>query len=203
VTSQMDVNVRALDPISTDVLFRGAHTTYKFSDEPVTDVQLAEIYDLVRYAPSAMNSQPLRITFIRSAEAKARLLPLLSPGNRAKSESAPVVAVLAADTNFHEHLTRTAPQLPNAKAMFTDDDVRERMARFSATIQAGYFILAARAVGLDAGPMGGFDAAAIDAEFFTDTGLRTLLVVNLGTAAEDGQFPRNPRLEFEEAVTIM
>ena len=193
----------ALDRQATDLLFREAHTTYAFTDEPVTDDELAEVYDLVRHAPTALNSQPLRVLFIRSEDAKARLLPHLSEGNRAKSQSAPVVAILAADVDFHENLPRVAPQAPNAKDNFSDVAAREQLATFNASIQAGYFILAARAVGLDAGPMGGFDRAGINDEFFTGTPLKSILVVNLGHAAPDGTFPRNPRLDFDEAVTTL
>ena len=194
---------KALDPRATDILFREAHTAYAFTDEVVTDDQLAEVYDLVRHGPTALNSQPLRVLFIRSDEAKARLLPHLSEGNRPKAQSAPVVAVLAADIDFHENLPRVAPQAPNAKDNFTDVAAREQMAMFNAAIQAGYFVVAARAVGLDAGPMGGFDRAGINGEFFADVPLKSILVVNLGHAAPEGTFPRNPRLEFHEAVTIL
>lgn len=192
-----------IDPRSTDVLFHDAHTAYRFTSTPVSDDTLSEIYSLVRNAPTAMNSQPLRITFVRSQEAKERLIPLLAEGNRAKAESAPVVAILAADTDFHEHLERMLPQSPSAKAMFANDVARAQAAQFNATLQAGYFILAVRAVGLDAGPMGGIDKAGIDAEFFAETSLKTLLVVNIGEAAPEGTFPRNPRFEYDEVVTSL
>lgn len=185
-------------------IFTDAHTAYRFTDEPVTDEQLREIYDLAKLAPTAMNSQPLRITFVRSDEAKRRLLPLLSPGNRAKSESAPVVAILAADTDFHQNLPRIAPQNSGAREnLAKDEPARVRMALNNAWLQAGAFILAVRAVGLDAGPMGGLNAAGVDAEFFGGTGLRTFMVVNIGVGAPEGFFPRNPRLEFDEAASIV
>jgi len=194
---------RAIDAAATDALFRQAHTGYNFDGVPVTDDQLAEIYDLVKYAPTAMNTQPLRITFIRSQEAKARVLPLLAEPNRPKAQSASVVAILAADTNFHEHLPRVLPQNPQAKDRFTDEAMRTASALANANIQAGYFILAARAVGLDVGPMGGFDQAGVDAEFFAGTSLKSFLVVNLGYATPEGIFPRNPRLEHDEVVTTL
>ncbi|CAB4662519.1 unannotated protein [freshwater metagenome] len=194
---------RAIDQASTDALFREAHTGYAFTDDAVTDDQLAEIYDLVKYAPTSMNSQPLRITFIRSDEAKARLLPLLFEPNRPKSASAPVVAILAADTDFHEQLPRVLPQNPQAKDRFEDNDRRIGAAMSNANIQAGYFILAARAVGLDVGPMGGFDLAGVDAEFFAGTALKSFMVVNLGHVTPEGNFPRNPRLEHHEVVTTL
>ena len=194
---------RAIDAAATDALFREAHTGYVFEDTPVTDDQLAEIYDLVKYAPTAMNTQPLRITFIRSEEAKARLLPLLAEPNRPKAQSASVVAILAADTDFHENLPRVLPQNPQAKDRFADDAMRTAAALANANIQAGYFILAARAVGLDVGPMGGFDLAGVDAEFFSGTPLKSFMVVNLGYATPEGTFPRNPRLEHHEVVTTL
>jgi len=187
-----------------DLLFRQAHTTYAFTDEPVLDELLAEIYDLMRLGPTAMNAQPLRIVFIRTAAGKARLLPHLAEGNRPKSASAPVVAVLAADTDYHLNLDRVAPHQKGARErLAANPETRLKDATFNATLQAGYFILAARAVGLDAGPMGGFDRAGIDAEFFDGTALHSILVVNLGHAAEDGQRARAPRLELPEAVTFV
>ena len=193
----------ALSRAATDRLFREAHTAYSFTKEPVSALELAELYDLVRHAPTAMNSQPLRITFVTSDEARARLLPLLAEGNRAKAASAPVVAILAADTDFHELLTRTMPHVPGAREFFLDDAAREQAALFNASLQAGYVILAARAIGLDAGPMGGFDRAGVDAEFLGGTAQRSFLIVNLGHAAEGGTFPRSPRLKHDEAVTIL
>lgn len=197
------VSPLAIDESAADVLFRDGHTAYSFTDERVSDAQLAEIYELTRHAPTAMNSQPLRVIFVRTPEAKARLLPLLAEGNRAKAESAPVVAILAADTDFHEKLPTLLPMSPNARDSFSDSDKRIAHARFNATLQAGYFILAVRAVGLDAGPMGGFDAAGVDEEFFAGTPLRSLLVVNIGHVADGGNFPRKPHVTFDEAVTLL
>ncbi len=194
---------KAISEASSDSLFRAAHTAYDFRPDLVTDAELGEIYDLVRHAPTAMNSQPLRITYLRSSAAKARLLPYLAEPNRPKSMSAPVVAILAADTDFHEHLPRLLPQSPDAKGRFADAQARAAAAAFNAHIQAGYFILAVRAVGLDAGPMGGFDSAGVDAEFFNATSLKSFLVVNIGHASDSGTFPRNPRLEHHEAVTTL
>lgn len=195
-----------IDAAAADTLFREAHTAYAFTDEPVSDEQLEEIYELVRHAPTAMNSQPLRVVFVRTPEAKDRLIPLLAEGNRAKSESAPVVAILAADTDFHERLPELLPMNPGARASFEGPDnagKREQHARFNAALQVGYFILAVRAVGLDAGPMGGFDKAAVDEEFFAGAPLRSMVVVNIGHVAEGGNFPRKPHVPFQEAVTIL
>jgi len=190
-------------PQIEDLIFRQAHTTYAFSDRAVSDEQLAAIYDLVRLGPTAMNSQPLRITYLRTPQGKARLLPHLAEGNRPKSASAPVVAILAADTDYHEHLDRLAPHQQGARERLAANlDARRRDATFNATLQAGYFILAVRSVGLDAGPMGGFDRAGVDGEFFAGTSLNSILVVNLGYAADGGQRPRAPRLELHEAVSF-
>lgn len=188
----------ALDDAAADLLFREAHTAYGFTAEPVTPEQLDRLHDLLRHPPTAMNTQPLRVVLAATTEAKTRLLPYLAEGNRAKSESAPLVAILAADTDFHEQLPRLLPHAPGAKDRFADDEARERTARFNATLQAGYFLLAVRAVGLDAGPMGGFDAAGVDRDLLGDGPLKSLLVVNIGHAAQDGTFPRSPRLERDE-----
>lgn len=190
----------AITEHDADVLFREAHTTYRFTDEPVSDERLRAIYELMRLGPTATNSTPLRIAFVRGAS-KERLLPLLDTANQPKSASAPVVAVLAYDVDFHEHLPLLAPHLPKAPAHFAQDQAkREAFAKTSAGLQAGYFILAARAAGLDAGPMGGINAAGIDAEFFADRNWRTFMVVNLGHASEDGTRPRQARLDYEQAV---
>lgn len=184
-------------------IFTEAHTAYLFTPEPVGDADLARIYELARFTPTALNSQPLRITFVRTEAAKARLLPLLSESNRAKSASAPVVAILAADTDFHEHLPVISPQMEGARERFAKNaEGRTAMAMNNAWLQAGGFIFAVRAAGFDAGPMGGINAAGIDAEFFAGTARRTFMVVNIGHVAEGGAFPRNPRLGFDQAVTL-
>ena len=128
-----------------DLLFREARTANSFTDEPVTDEQVAAIYELVKFAPTALNSQPLRIVLVRSDEAKQKLLKHMGGSNRDKTENAPLAAVLAADTNFHETLPRTFPHFPGAKDMFADDAAREQAARFNATLQLGYFIIGVRA----------------------------------------------------------
>jgi nitroreductase len=190
----------ALSPDAQDLLFREARTANTFSDEPVTDEQIAAIYDLMKYAPTAMNMQPLRIVLVRQGEPRERLLKHMADGNRDKTANAPLVAVLAADTEFHEHLHRTFPHFPGAKDAFADDAAREQAARFNATLQAGYFFLGVRAAGLAAGPMAGFDAAALDADLFAGTSLRSLVVVNIGKPGENAWFDRLPRLEQDEVV---
>lgn len=196
-------HARAIDPQARERLFHSARTAYSFTDEPVPDEALADIYDMVRQAPTAMNTQPLRILFLRTDEAKDRLLPHLAEGNRAKSQSAPVVAILAADHSFDRTLPRLLPHVPAAREMFADPRRRAETATFNATLQAGYFILAVRAAGYDAGPMGGFDAAAVDREFLSGTDQHAFLVVNIGHVAGGGNRPRGPRLEWNEAVSLL
>lgn len=197
----MDHNLE-LAPDAQNLLFRDARTANAFSDEPVTDAQVAAIYDLVKYAPTAMNSQPLRIVLVRDGEPRERLLKHMSDGNRDKTAGAPLVVVLAADVDFHDHLPRTFPHFPGARDLFTgDDSSRERTARFNATLQVGYFLLGVRAAGLAAGPMSGFDADGLDEELFEGTSLRSLVVVNIGKPAEDAWFDRLPRLALDEVVT--
>jgi 3-hydroxypropanoate dehydrogenase len=189
-----------LSPEAQDLLFREARTANTFTDEPVTDEQVAAIYDLVKYAPTAMNSQPLRVLLVRDGEPRERLLKHMADGNRDKTANAPLVAVLAADVDFHEQLDRTFPHVPGIKDAFADAERREDVARFNATLQVGYFLLGVRAAGLAAGPMAGFDAAAVDDEFFAGTSLRSLLVVNLGRPGESAWYDRLPRLDQHEVV---
>ncbi|MGH3365266.1 MAG: malonic semialdehyde reductase [Nocardioidaceae bacterium] len=193
-------NALELSPEAQALLFRDARTANSFTDEPVTDEQVAAIYDLTKYAPTAMNTQPLRIVLVREGDARERLLKHMADRNRDKTANAPLVAILAADTDFHEHLPRTFPHFPGAKDLFADDGAREQAARFNATLQVGYFLLGVRAAGLAAGPMGGFDAEGLDSAFFEGTTLRSLLVVNIGKPADNAWFDRLPRLEPHEVV---
>ena len=189
-----------LSPDAQELLFRSARTANTFTDEPVTDEQIAAVYDLVKYAPTAMNTQPLRIVLVRDGEPRERLLKHMADGNRDKTANAPLVAVLAADTDFHDDLPQTFPQFPGARDLFADDAAREQAARFNATLQVGYFLLGVRAAGLAAGPMGGFDAAGIDNDLLAGTSLKSLLVVNLGRPGPDAWFDRLPRLEHDRVV---
>jgi nitroreductase len=191
----------ALAQPAQDLLFHQARTANTFTDEAVTDEQVRAIYDLVKWAPTSMNTQPLRVVLVRGAEARQRLLPHMMEGNRAKTGSAPLVAVLAADTDFHENLPRVFPHAPNAKDYFAEAEARRETARFNALLQVGYFILGVRAAGLAAGPMTGFDAAGVRAEFFTGTSLEPLVVVNIGRPGENAWFPRSPRLDYDEVVS--
>ena len=184
-----------------DLLFREARTANSFSDEPVSDEQIQAIYDLVKWAPTSMNTQPLRALVVRTPEGKERLLRHMSEGNRAQTASAPVTVVLAADTDFHEKLPKTFPHKPDAKDMFSgSEEAREGFARLNSLLQVGYFIIGVRAAGLAAGPMTGFDAAGLDAEFFADRKWRSLVVVNVGRPGDNPWFDRLPRLDYDEVV---
>jgi 3-hydroxypropanoate dehydrogenase len=190
-----------LDEASQRLLFTDARTANTFTDDPVSDAQLRAIYELAKLPPTAANINPLRILFIRPGEARERLVPLMAEGNRDKTARAPVVAVLASDLDFHERIPELFPARPELRDHFgADDELREAMARYSGALQAGYFILAVRAAGLAAGPMGGFDSAGLDAEFFAGTQLRSHLVVNIGVPGAHA-FERLPRLAYEDAVT--
>lgn len=193
----------ALSPEAQDLLFREARTANTFTDEPVTDEQVAAIQDLVKYAPTAMNAQPLRVIAIRSDDARERLLKHMGDGNRDKTATAPLVVILAADTNFNEHLPTVFPHAEGAKDWFPDPVAREGFARFNTGLQVGYFILGVRAAGLAAGPMTGFDADAIDADLLDGTGFKTMVVMNIGHPGENSWFDRLPRLEHDQVVTTL
>ncbi|WP_433733401.1 malonic semialdehyde reductase [Nocardia sp. CA-129566] len=184
-----------------DLLFREARTANTFTDAPVTDDQIRDIYELVKYGPTSMNQQPLRIVLVRSPDARARLVTHMIEGNKPKTAAAPLTAILAADLNFHENLPKVFPHAPAAKDYFEDPGYRTESARFNALIQIGYFILGIRAAGLAAGPMNGFDAAALDQDFFPDGTHNSLVVVNIGAPGVDAWFPRSPRLTYDEVVT--
>lgn len=197
-------DVLTLDPEAQDLLFREARTANAFSDEPVTDEQVQAIYDLVRWGPTAMNSQPLRVVVLRSEEAKARLLPHMAEGNRAKTGRAPAVAVLAMDVDFHEELPRTFPHAEGLKERLDgDEDARRAVGLLNAGLQAGYAIIGIRAAGLAAGPMTGLDADGVSREFFPDGRHQVICVINVGRPAEDAWRERLPRLPFEDAVSVL
>jgi 3-hydroxypropanoate dehydrogenase len=186
-----------------NLLFREARTANSFSDEPVTEEQVQAIYDLVKWAPTSMNTQPLRALVIRSDEAKQRLLPHLGERNRPKTASAPLTVILAADTDFHENIPQLFPHNPAAKDNFTEDQMRTEFAKLNSLLQVGYFIIGVRAAGLAAGPMTGFDAAAVDAEFFGGNSWQSLVVVNVGKPGGNAWFDRLPRLDYEQVVQTL
>lgn len=196
--------VQALEAAGQALLFSEAQTANAFRPDPVDDAQLRAIWELAKWPPTATNANPGRILFVRTPEGKERLLRHMSEGNREKTAIAPVTAVLAADLDFHEHLGTLMAAKPQLRERFASDDAfREGAARFNATLQAGYFILAVRAAGLAAGPMGGFDQEGVDAEFLAGTTWRSLLTVNVGHPAPDAFRDRNPRPTFEQAVRLV
>lgn len=193
-------------PLTADaqnLLFRSARTANSFTSEEVSDEQVQAIYDLVQYGPSQMNAQPLRVTLLRTQEARERLLPHMAEGNRAKTASAPLVAVLAYDVDFHDNLPTVFPHFPGARDLFAAEEARHGVGRDNAFLQAGYFLLGVRAAGLAAGPMGGFDAAGLDAEFFPEGRTKSVMVVNIGKPGPDAWFDRLPRLSYDEVVTAV
>jgi 3-hydroxypropanoate dehydrogenase len=192
-----------LEGAGLDLLFYKGRTYNAFVDRPVPDALLNEAVELAVQGPTAVNSLPLRVVFVRSAEAKARLEPALADGNRAKTMAAPVTAILAYDLKFHDHLPRLFPHV-DARAWFTgSQEAATGTARTNGTLQAGYFILALRALGLDAGPMAGFDNARLDAEFFPDGQFKSNILVNIGYGSQEGLFPRNPRFAADEIAEIL
>jgi 3-hydroxypropanoate dehydrogenase len=191
----------AIDEGAAARLFTEARSAHAFTDEPVTAEQLRAIYDLAKFPPTAANTNPLRIVFVDSPHARARLVDHMAEGNRARVAQAPAVAVLAADLDFHEQIPTLFPDRAEMKGRFAaDEELRERTARFNATLQVGYFLMAVRAAGLAAAPMAGFDAAGIERELFANGRRRVLLVVPIGHADEP-RFERLPRLDYDQAVS--
>ncbi|WKX72353.1 malonic semialdehyde reductase [Streptomyces sp. XD-27] len=193
----------ALDAATQDLLFREARTANTFTAEPVTEDQVQAIYDLVKYAPTAFNQSPLRIVLVRSEEARERLVPHMAEGNQEKTRTAPLVAILAADNEFHDELPALFPHFPQAKdVFFAERGAREQSAALNGSLQAAYFILGVRAAGLAAGPMTGFDPAGVQKEFLDDDHT-PLMVVNIGKPGENAWYPRSPRLAYDQVVTTV
>ncbi|MEU6219990.1 malonic semialdehyde reductase [Streptomyces sp. NPDC047022] len=187
-----------LDAAAQDLLFREARTANTFTDEPVGEEQIQAIYDLVKWAPTSFNQQPLRVVLVRTPQARERLVQHMWDSNKEKTAAAPLVAILAADGEFHEQLPTVFPVFPNAKdAFFSDPAVREESARMNAALQVAYFIIGVRAAGLAAGPMSGLDTDAVAKEFF-DANHKVLAVVNIGKPGENAWWDRLPRLEFDQ-----
>ncbi len=185
-----------------DQIFRSARTANGFTDQPVSDDLLRQIYELASYGPTAMNCQPARYVFVRTPEGKARLRECLSPGNVDKTAAAPVTAIVAMDTQFYEHM----PQIwhgEGAREMFAGNAaLAQATVRRNGTLGGAYLIIAARALGLDCGPMSGFDMDQLNAAFFPDGRYQANFLINLGYGDPAKLFPRNPRLGFEQACTL-
>jgi 3-hydroxypropanoate dehydrogenase len=184
-------------------LFTEARTHNAFLDRPVPEALLREALDLAKMGPTAANNQPLRVVFLRSSAAKERLRPAMAPGNVDKTMAAPVVAIAGYDLEFYEHMPHLMPHR-DFKSMFASNpELAARSAAQSGTLQVGYFILALRSLGLDAGPMGGFDADKVEAEFFPDGKIKANVVINIGYGDDTKLFPRSPRLSFDQMATVL
>jgi len=193
----------ALDGPALDTLFRQARTHYGWTGVAVTDDELRQVFDLARMGPTSANSSPARFLFLRTTEAKQRLRGALSLGNVDKTMSAPVVCIVAHDPAFYEELPKLFPHA-DARSWFAGNEALAAATAFrNGSLQGAYLIMAARAVGLDAGPMSGFDNAKVDAEFFAATGWKSNFLVNLGYGDPDKLPPRSPRFEFDEACRLL
>ncbi len=187
---------------STEQLFTDARTQNGYTAEPVSDDLLLQLYDLMKWGPTAANSTPARLVFVRSPEAKDRLLACVSPGNVEKVRQAPVTVIVGMDLDFHDQLPKLFPHV-DARAWFANDAAkRAESAMRNSSLQGGYLILAARALGLDCGPMSGFDAAKVDAAFWAGSSVRTNFICALGRGDPGKVFQRNPRLSFDEACKL-
>ena len=184
-------------------LFTEARTHSAFLDRPVPEALLREALDLAKMGPTAANQQPFRTVFLRSIAAKERLRPAMAPGNVDKTMAAPIVAIAGYDLEFYEHLRYLTPQRDFRSIFAGNAELAQRSAAQSGTLQVGYFILALRALGLDAGPMGGFDAAKVEAEFFPEGKIKANVVINIGYGDDAKLFPRSPRLNFDQMATIL
>lgn len=183
------------------LLFKDARSHNGWRSDPVSDVELAEAYDIAKWGPTSMNTQPMRLVFLRSAEAKERLKPAVGPRNVEKVMTAPVVAVVAYDSRFYTRLPEVFPHNPAAQGMFEGNPGLAQATAFrNGTLQAAYYMLALRAVGLDVGPMSGFDAAKVDAEFFAESSWRVNFICGIGHGDHGKVFDRLPRLEFGEVT---
>jgi 3-hydroxypropanoate dehydrogenase len=188
--------------ITTEQLFDHARTHNGFTGEPVSDDTLRRLWDLMKWGPTSANSSPLRIVFVRTPAGKERLLACMGPGNVDKTRQAPVTAILGMDMAFHDQLPRLFPHT-DARSWFAGKPAHIEATAFrNSSLQGGYFILAARALGLDCGPMSGFDAAKLDAAFFAGTTVKSNFVCNLGHGDPAQLFPRSPRLDFEDACRL-
>lgn len=193
----------AINDEALDVIFRKARTQNKWQDKPVSPALLMAIYDLMRWGPTSANMSPARILFVTSKEAKERLKPFLSEGNREKTMSAPATAIIGYDVAFAETLPKLFPHAPDAKNWFKDPAIAQVHAFRNGSLQGAYFIVAARALGLDCGPMSGFDNAGVDREFFGGTTVKSNFLCSVGYGDPAGLFPRSPRLSFDEACKIL
>jgi len=194
--------MNTIDPAAIDQLFLKARSHNGWTSQPVDDATLHEIWNLLRWAPTSANCCPLRVVFVKGAAAKAKLLSCVATGNVEKTKAAPVTAILAMDTEFHEQLPKLFPHA-DARSWFAGNQpLIDESAFRNSSLQCAYFMMAARALGLDCGPMSGFDKAAVDREFLAGTTWRSNMLCNLGHGDTTALFPRSPRFEFADACRI-
>jgi 3-hydroxypropanoate dehydrogenase len=193
----------ALGDAALDLLFREARSYNRWTGEAVSDETLHQLYEILKFGPTSLNTTPARFVFVKSAEAKTKLVACLSPGNVIKVEQAPATVIIAMDEKFYEKLPTLFPHKPGAENMFKAPAFAQVTMMRNATLQGAYLILAARALGLDCGPMSGFDNAKVDAAFFAGTPLKSNFLCALGTGTTELLFPRSPRLPFAEACKIV
>ncbi len=193
----------AINDEALDMIFRAARTHRAWQDKAVSPALLMAIYDLVRWGPTAINACPLRLVYVVSPEAKARLKPYLAAGNVDKTMAAPATAILGHDVGFPKTLAALNPQNPKLAEQLNDPAANEVLAFRNGALQGGYFIVAARALGLDCGPMSGFDNAGVDGEFFAGTSIKSNFLCNIGYGDATKLYPRAPRLSFDEACAIV
>ncbi len=193
-----------LDQNALDQLFLAARSHNAWQGRPVPDELLQRLYNTFRMGPTSANCCPARIVFIKSKEAKEKIMPALADGNRAKSMAAPVTAIIAYDMKFYEKMEQLFPHVPGVRGWFDKDEQTAFTAAFrNGTLQGAYLIIAARALGLDCGPMSGFDNAMVDQLFFAGTAVKSNFICNLGYGDTSGVQPRSPRLEFDKACSIV
>ncbi len=192
-----------LDDPTLDRLFRTARSTHAFDSQPVTDETVHALYELLKWGPTSFNSQPGRYLFLRSPQARERLLPALSNSNREKTRKAPMTVIVAYDERFHERIPELSPGSSGAAQLAANPQLAHTTALRNGSLQGAYLMIAARALGLAAGPMSGFDAQKVDGEFFAECAWRANFLVNLGYADGSAIKPRAPRLPFEQAARIL
>ena len=198
------MTAHAVSDEALDIIFRDARTQNKWQNKPVSNAHLMALYDLMRWGPTSANCSPARILFLTSQAAKERLKPHLSSGNQDKTMAASAVAIVGMDLDFAEKLPYLFPNNPKMKDIFTGNAELNRITAFrNSSLQGGYFIVAARALGLECGPMSGFDNAGVEKEFFAGTNVKANFICAIGYGDPAGVFPRNPRLSFDEACKIL
>jgi len=193
----------ALAPEALDQLFRSARSNHQFSDQPLSQELIKQLYEILKWGPTAFNGQPARYVFVQSRGAKEKLAPALAPGNRDKTVAAPLTVIVAYDSAFHQQLPSQFPAFDAKKFYDGKPQLITPHALSNATLQAGYLILAARSLGLDAGPMAGLDSQAVNQAFFPDGKYQTVMLINLGYGKRDGLPARGPRLAFDAVAEIV